>query len=84
MEVQVLIGWLKIRCCFAATASSWGIHILDYKVDAGLKALKVHSGAVACCCRADVVLSDETDSLLQPLQFQSMRRLYGAPLLQGS
>ena len=44
VEVQILTGWLEVRCCFAAAASSWRIHILDDQVDAGLTALKVCGG----------------------------------------
>ena len=76
VEVQILIGWLEVRFCFAAAASSWGIHILGYQVNAGLKVLKALCGAVACC-QNDVghVLNDVADSVLEPLQLHLMCRL---------
>ena len=66
---------LKVQRCLSAAASSEEIHVFGYEVDAGLKALKVLCGAVACCCQADAghFLNEEADSVLQSLQLQSMR-----------
>ena len=59
---------------------------LTTKPDADLKALEVLRGTVACCHQNDTgyVLDNEVDSVLQTLQSQPVRRLYGAPLLQGT
>ena len=80
------VGRLEVRCCFAAVGTSKGIHLLVCQVNVGLGALKAPCEAVAHCCQGDVghVLYDVADFVLEPLQLQSMCRLYGAPLLQGS
>ena len=85
MEVVAVVHALKVKRCFSTAAPSKSIHVLDNETDAGLKALWVLRGAVACCCQAGTgrVLDNEADSVLQALQLQTVRRLYGAPLLQG-
>ena len=85
MEVLAVIHALKVQRCFSTAAPSKSIHVLDNEADAGLKALWVLRGAVACCCQAGTgrVLDNDADSVLQALQLQTVRRLYGAPLLQG-
>ena len=72
---------LKVQRCFSTAAPSKGAHVLENEADAGLKALKVTCGKVTCCCQADTGHWSRSDSVLQTLQFQSVRRLYGAPLL---
>ena len=72
---------LKVQRCFSTAAPFKGAHVSDNEADAGLKALKVTCGKVTCCCQADTGHWSCPDSVLQTLQFQSVRRLYGAPLL---
>ena len=57
---------------------SKGIHVLGYEAGAGLKALQVLRGAVACCRHADTghALDSEADSVVQMRRATAPKLLY--------
>ena len=78
---RTLAAWKSLL-----SSVGWKSTAVSCKADAGLKTLWILRGAVACCRQTDNghVLDNQADSVLQTLQFQSVRRLYGAPLLKGT